>query len=61
MELHATLKELIRVHGQAGQPKLAALFKQLYRQSLTQREVLGTDLLASLEERWREATLPGVQ
>ena len=51
-----TLKELIRVSGVVGEPSQAALFKQLYRQSLTQRELLGgAGLLVSLEQRWRAA------
>ena len=52
-ELHGTLKELIKLYGQAGKPERASLFKQLYRLSLTQRELLGTGLLASIEEKWR--------
>jgi hypothetical protein len=57
-ELHAVLKELVRLHGQAAQPTHASLFKQLYRLSLTQRDVLGTGLLgrlsAELEARRRQ-------
>ena len=47
-ELHAVLKELIRLHTAAAQPELAARVKQLYRLSLTQREVLGTGMLPLL-------------
>ena len=57
-ELHAILKELVRLHGQAAQPTHASLFKQLYRLSLTQRDMLGTGLLgrlsAELEARRRQ-------
>lgn len=57
-ELHAVLKELVRLHGQAAQPTHASLFKQLYRLSLTQRDMLGTGLLgrlsAELEARRRQ-------
>ena len=54
-ELHATLKELIRLHGLGGRPKQAALFKLMYRESLKQRDILGTDLLASLSRQWSAA------
>ena len=47
-ELHAVLKELIRLHTAAAQPELAARVKQLYRLSLTQREILGTGMLPLL-------------
>ena len=51
-ELHAVLKELIRLNGQASRPNQAALFKQLFRLSLTQRELYGTGLLAQLTAEW---------
>ena len=56
LELHATLKELIKLHGARGEPKAAAEYKQMYRQALTQREILGVDLLASLSARLQDAT-----
>ena len=52
-ELHAVLKELIRLHGKAAQPNQAALFKQLFRLALTQREVFGTALLAHVAAEWK--------
>ena len=51
-ELHAVLKELIRLHTAAAQPEPAARFKQLYRLSLTQREILGTGMLLLLASEW---------
>jgi hypothetical protein len=46
------LKELIRLHTAASQPEAAARFKQLYRLSLTQREILGTGMLLLLASEW---------
>ena len=40
-ELHSILKELIRLNGKASRPEQAALFKQLFRLSLAQRELCG--------------------
>ena len=52
LELHSVLKELIRLHGQAGQLAQAATFKHLYRLSLTQRELLGTGVLGAIHHEW---------
>ena len=41
-------QELIRLHTAAAQPELAARVKQIYRLSLTQREILGTGMLPLL-------------
>ena len=51
-ELHATLKELIRLHGLAERPAHAKAHKALFRLALTQRELHGTGLLAHLHAEW---------
>jgi RecB family exonuclease len=51
-ELHAVLKELIRLYGLAKQPNHAAAYKQLFRLALTQRELYGTGLLEHLTAEW---------
>ena len=68
-ELHATLKELIRLHaGGSGtrrgahaererdrHARLATFYKELFRLSLTRREVHGTGVLLLLAEELARA------
>lgn len=49
-EVQATLRELARLHSGAGDGARAAAYKGMYRLALTQRELLGTDVLLHLAE-----------
>ncbi|KAL1515550.1 hypothetical protein AB1Y20_002170 [Prymnesium parvum] len=51
-ELHWLLKELVRLHGLLHRSAEVGLFKQLYRLSLTQRQLHGTGMLLQLSDEW---------
>lgn len=51
-ELHWLLKELVRLHEMLHRVAEVSLFKELFRLSLTQRQLLGNAMLLQLSEEW---------
>mmetsp|Transcript_27389 Transcript_27389/g.83292 ORF Transcript_27389/g.83292 Transcript_27389/m.83292 type:complete len:939 (+) Transcript_27389:1286-4102(+) len=56
-EMQAVLKELVKLHANTGDNVRAAKYKQLYRLSLTHRELLGTNILLRIAEEAEEEPL----